>query len=474
MKLGKKYTGLLAVLLLAYGGTAMAQRGEPQAFDGNVSVPVELLPPGARALGLSGAFTAVADDATAAEANPAGLTILRAPELSVHFRDSDYDLVYYDAEARNSGAFGGQTGELLKNYRDSSNNLAFASVVYPWEKFVFSAFYTNNLDLDASSPTETIFDPNFVDTFTSENSLRGELEGYGLSTAFRFNEFISLGITVKETKMSVNSLDRQTIDNFQDFEFLFEEITGVAPAADFARVITDRFIISNELAGDDHDVTFNYGILFNPASTWSVGLVYKEGGTYKIPAVNTFAQQLGCMGTPGDLLFDICQAGFDGVDLGQFNFTNRDDTINEIGVPDTFTLGIAWRPTDTWLLSLDINNIDYSDLPAPRDRTLGFEFLVDGSSQAIANDIEPISDAVTYHFGVEKIFFPEMELFDILTLRAGAFTDDDHDGTRLVDSDDTHFTVGIGTVINGNLQIDLAAESSDRIDNIVLSAIYRF
>jgi hypothetical protein len=36
--------------------------------------------PGARALGMGGAFVAVADDATAVVANPAGLTILQRPE----------------------------------------------------------------------------------------------------------------------------------------------------------------------------------------------------------------------------------------------------------------------------------------------------------------------------------------------------------------------------------------------------------
>lgn len=42
--------------------------------------------PGARSLGLGGAFTALADDATAALANPAGLDQLAEPEVSVEGR----------------------------------------------------------------------------------------------------------------------------------------------------------------------------------------------------------------------------------------------------------------------------------------------------------------------------------------------------------------------------------------------------
>lgn len=463
-----------ATLVLSAAATAQDNRNATlQPAQPSVSIPVELLPPGARALGLAGAFSAVADDATAAEANPAGLTILRAPEVSLHLRDTDFDIDFYDAEARNAGAFGGPGGDPIKNYSDSGSNVAFASVVYPWENFVFSAFYTNNLDIRAATPTEVRFDSQFVDTFTSDNSLRGELDGYGLSTAFRFNEFISLGVTIKETKLDVTTFDRQIVDNFQDFEILFEQLTGQAPAADFAQVITDRFTITNELRGNDTDVTFNVGVLFNPAGKLSASLVYKDGGRYRIPAFNTFQQELGCTGSGP--LFETCQIGFGGVPLGQFNFTQvTEDLDNEVGIPDTLTLGVAWRPTDTWLVSFDINNIDYSDLPQPRTNTLGFEFAVDGSSMSIADDVEPIGDAVAYHFGVEKIFFPNSDFFNILTLRAGAFTDDDHDGTKLLDTDDTHVTLGIGTVVKERLQLDLAAEFSDRIDNIVLSAIYRF
>src|SRR5438309_6606013 len=43
--------------------------------------------PGARSLGMGGAFLGLADDASAAEANPAGLTILRKPEVSIEARN---------------------------------------------------------------------------------------------------------------------------------------------------------------------------------------------------------------------------------------------------------------------------------------------------------------------------------------------------------------------------------------------------
>ena len=46
--------------------------------------------PGARSLGLGGAFVALADDATAAWANPAGLVQIANSEVSVEFRHWSY------------------------------------------------------------------------------------------------------------------------------------------------------------------------------------------------------------------------------------------------------------------------------------------------------------------------------------------------------------------------------------------------
>src|SRR5436190_22101126 len=43
--------------------------------------------PGARSLGMGGAFLGLADDASAADANPAGLTILRKTEVSLEGRN---------------------------------------------------------------------------------------------------------------------------------------------------------------------------------------------------------------------------------------------------------------------------------------------------------------------------------------------------------------------------------------------------
>ncbi len=74
--------------LLAASGAAQSQ---PDALDfqGRSSLAVGS---GARALGMAGAFLARADDATAASWNPAGLSYLRRPEVSIVGKWEEFDI----------------------------------------------------------------------------------------------------------------------------------------------------------------------------------------------------------------------------------------------------------------------------------------------------------------------------------------------------------------------------------------------
>src|SRR6058998_891883 len=79
--------------------------------------------PGARSLGMGGAFLGLADDASAAEANPAGLTILRKPEFSIEGRNYMQDQVL-----TTSGTYPDLVRTPFSNYSDRIE-LSFASIV---------------------------------------------------------------------------------------------------------------------------------------------------------------------------------------------------------------------------------------------------------------------------------------------------------------------------------------------------------
>jgi long-subunit fatty acid transport protein len=87
----------LLFLGLFLQGSAVAQ-GLPTTLEFSFSNP------GARSMGFGGAFVALADDATAAFANPAGLVQLTRPEISLEGRSWSYLLqpVYRGGKAHGS------------------------------------------------------------------------------------------------------------------------------------------------------------------------------------------------------------------------------------------------------------------------------------------------------------------------------------------------------------------------------------
>src|SRR5881394_2081478 len=91
--------------------------------------------PGARSLGMGGAFLALADDASAAEANPAGLTILRKPEVSVEGRNYQEQQVF-----STSGTYPDISRTAFSHYSQRVD-VTFASFVYPFKNFTIGAYY---------------------------------------------------------------------------------------------------------------------------------------------------------------------------------------------------------------------------------------------------------------------------------------------------------------------------------------------
>ena len=83
------YTGVSILLLFGLLAPAGVSAQQP-------IIPLQLSfsDPGARSMGFGGAFVALADDATAAFANPAGLVQLLKPEVSIEGRHWSYSTPY--------------------------------------------------------------------------------------------------------------------------------------------------------------------------------------------------------------------------------------------------------------------------------------------------------------------------------------------------------------------------------------------
>ncbi len=448
---------LLPVLLLAgvWSQSALAQdRPQPCFVTGTCganipAIPFDLLPPGARSLGLGGAFAAVADDATAAEANPAGQTILTRPELSLHGRHADYDITVFDPNALDAVAGNAVGPGPVTGYDDTNTKVSFASFVYPFERFVLSAYYQNTGEVRANSNI-TSFNSRFIDTYNATTDLDVEQESFGISGAFRVNDLISIGASIKYAKLDLEYFTASSILDFSDVEFNI----GGDPATNAGTINEiDALLLGAE--GDDHDIAWNAGLLINPNGKVSFGLVYKDGGSYEVDTAVGYLNVFNCNGLAGCTAPPVNETTL--LDSGRQN----------LELPDVFSIGIAARPTDTWLLSLQIDHIDYGDLPPPASTSLIF---------GVPANVTDLNAEISVHAGVEKTFLFEQPVLgmSLLNVRAGIFSDRDHDGYADIDTGGRHYTFGLGTVFGENFQLDLGAEWSDKVDNVVMSAVYRF
>lgn len=124
--------------------------------------------PGARSLGLGGAFAAIADDASAAFANPAGLVQILRPEISAEIR------------------FTGSTGPLNGEYTIDGgvSGLGFISFVVPTRSWAF-ALYSHQL-----GSLDFTFDGPIPET--REFTVRS----YSGAAAFQINDDLSFGAGV--------------------------------------------------------------------------------------------------------------------------------------------------------------------------------------------------------------------------------------------------------------------------------------
>ena len=142
---------LPATILVASG--AFAQ--------GILTLELSFSNPGARSLGFGGAFVALADDATAAYANPAGLVQLTRPEISIEGRSWSYStpFVVGGRASGNPTGIGIDTTPGLR-WRESTadfTGLSFLSYVYPRKRWSLALYRHQLARFTSSYTTDGLF-----------------------------------------------------------------------------------------------------------------------------------------------------------------------------------------------------------------------------------------------------------------------------------------------------------------------------
>ena len=98
-------------------------------------------------IGMGGAFLGLADDATAAYTNPAGLTILAASEVAVEYRHTDYTTPFSSGGSFRVTPF--DDTNLGQRQADSNTDaLAFLSYTYAGDGWALAAYRHQSLSYD--------------------------------------------------------------------------------------------------------------------------------------------------------------------------------------------------------------------------------------------------------------------------------------------------------------------------------------
>ncbi|MBN2289452.1 MAG: outer membrane protein transport protein [Candidatus Glassbacteria bacterium] len=442
--------GVLTFFLLSGAAELAAQsfwrKNDRNTFIRNIQFNFNI--PSARGIGLGGAFVAVADDATAGMANPAGLTVLTKPEISVHYKLSRF------SHTENVG--NQENHDLRREFADEVASQSYLSLVYPHGKWSFSVYRQELINFESSFEAEgfgSIFDSWNLDPddFEPGNKTRSDIlvNNWGTAFAYRPDRRLSLGVSV-----IVSTLE------FRYFENLFQR------SGQTGRPLPIFNVTSNS---SDTRCSINLGAKYQPAEFLSVGAVYRSGPKFRI--VNTVE----------DVDLDY--------ESGKADIYQAEQKL-VFKVPDVYSFGAAIRPLNNLMVSFDIVRVEYSDLVHWLDRNLKeddeavyldrfpwVEFVDgDGVEDLILEDCNEIHLGLEYH-----LFFRDF----LIPLRAGFYTDPSHVVYTTVENealqrlfpkgdDEIHGTFGLGFVLQNKIQVDLAGNFSKSVSEVLISAVFRF
>lgn len=425
--------------------------------------------PGARSLGMGGAFLGLADDASAAEANPAGLTILRKPEVSIEARNFLEQQVL-----TTSGTFPDLQRTAFTHYSDRVV-VSFASVVYPIKNFTFGAYYhepLRNAGAGAVLPVRNEFSgalesdvPNFFlprdgkapVTEAECNSIRQQTKDPFSCLEFVINPFIT-ALDVRQRTYGlagawkVGKFSFGANARYQTFheESLTFRVTPTFAFSSISAQATAKEQNGNIVLQDQNDLTFGAGIKFAATDKLSFGAVYKQGPKFETP---TFVAT-----TETGLKYEKV----------------ADTTFH---IPDIYGLGVSFRPIPVLTINADAVRVKYSNLTDDFVSTVA-------DVQNINNPYEA-PDATEIHLGGEYFFSTKIPF----ALRAGVWRDPAHAiewrgpldaGDRVgaailypKGEDQTHWSVG-GGFAWPRFQVDFAYDSSKHYKVGSLSMVTRF
>ena len=462
----------LAFLWLLLAVTPLLAQNDLQA---NVNLQFRFVNPGARAQALGGAFVGLADDTTAIFSNPAGLTQMSRATLVLegNLTERKNNIPFYSGAIRQTNLQDFDFDLQGRNFKKKTASIPFVGYVAPKGRIKWGVFLAEQGNFERSFETLGVAFPSYprdvgrtVLTFfpPSDNFTNIQLRTLGFSLAGKLTSTLSAGVTV-----SYNQFDYQSGGTFRfpNLEELFPDTTFSPNELAVFRQLYGEEYGEVALDGKDEKPAIYAGLLLKPTERFSVGLAYKQQPSFD---------------------YNTSVRSRDG------NFEWEEPVLGDavFNIPDSYALGISFRPNDLTVFSMEVNRILYSELSD--DHTQFF----DSSNDPIgASQFTP--DVTEYHIGVEYVM---VNFAYPLSLRAGYFHEPYHaaqntvldtqllfrylnqNNTQTQDSrgaaflhrfaqDLNHLTVGLGLTV-GDVIFDLSADVDDENKSYSLSSIYRF
>ncbi len=288
---------------------------------------------GARALGMGGAFIAIADDATAASWNPGGLIQLEKPEIScvgVAFHRIDGNT--FDNEPEASG-----------NQSVSMSSINYLSAAYPFtlkgRNMVVSVNYQHLYDFTREWNFPLIESgENWSDEYI-DYDLKGGLSALGLAYCIEITPQFSFGLTfnIWEDGPGENEWEEKQ----------FRTGHGVDKGAFFTKEIHsfDRYSFSG--------CNFNLGWLWEVWEDANTDKKFTIGAVFKTPFKADLKYEHSLYGS---IQYPELPP--------QYEFSKPDDVLNEnvtMDMPMSYGIGFAYRFSEALTLSLDIYRTEWDD-----------------------------------------------------------------------------------------------------------------
>jgi long-chain fatty acid transport protein len=461
------------VLVCTSSGIASAQTNS----EVNSGVQFEFPLPGARSLALGGAFVAVADDATAALANPAGLTLLTRPEISGEGRGWQF----LNKEPARGHAYGSASGVgvdtidgvVNDTFKSSTGGLSFFSVVIPRGRWAVGFYRHQQAQYRADVQSDGLFLslPGGVERRLGpfHGTMDLDIVNYGGAIAARLSDKVSIGGGLALSDFSIDSRTNEYTNPPEIFTIIpataanRSRFTGFGQAygpPNFADSNSGKVI--NEV-GDDKGVTGNVGVLVRPSPKWSVGGSARFGSklTYQAKTVAAAAW----------------------IPASEIGSTIDQETV-PFKVPDTYSVGASFRPTDKILIATQYDFVRFSQMSEDIQEVFGIDESNPTAGLAIRKGLS-FPDSNQVRGGFEYSLVSNQR---VVALRLGGAFESDHrlryeqaPGTidagiqaLFAPGDDIwHVMPGVGFAFP-RFQVDVAYDVSNIVRTFALSAVVRF